>query len=102
MRMPRMTTRRLMVAVAVVAILMGGELMRRRRAACLERLTWLQGRETAWGADDPSWEREVASRYLKRGKQMGVVEALAEVARQKRKYEYAASHPWLPVPPDPE
>jgi hypothetical protein len=38
MRMPRMTTRRLMVAVAVVAILMGGELMRRRRAAYLERL----------------------------------------------------------------
>jgi hypothetical protein len=104
MRLPRVqfTVRRMMVAVAVVAILMGGELMRRRRAACLERLAWLAGREKAWGADDPSWQREVASPYLKHGKQMGVAEALAEIAQQRRMYEYVASHPWLTVPPDPE
>jgi hypothetical protein len=104
MRLPRVrfTVRRMMVVVAAVAILLSGELMRRRRAPCLGRLAWLAGREKAWGADDPSWEREVASPYLKGGKQMGVAEALVEIARQKRKYEYAASHPWLPIPPEPE
>jgi hypothetical protein len=33
---------------------------------------------------------------------MGVAEALVEIARQKREYEYTASHPWLPIAPDPK
>src|SRR4051794_39301981 len=102
MKLPRVrfTVWLMMVAVAVVGVLLGGELMRRRRAACLERLAWLAGRERAWGKVDASREREVASRFLNGGRQMGVAEALAEVARQKRKYAFAASHPWLPVPHD--
>jgi hypothetical protein len=99
---PRFTVRWMMVAVAMVAVLLGGELMRRRRAACLERLAWLAKHEKILAASKPEEEREIASLYLKHGKQMGVEEALEEIARQRRRYEYAASHPWLPVPPDPE
>jgi hypothetical protein len=76
--------------------------MRRQRAARLERLAWLAGRERMLAESRPEEKREIASPYLKHGKQMGVEEALEEIARQRRRYEYAASHPWLPVPPDPE
>jgi hypothetical protein len=104
MRLPRVrfTVRRLMIAVAVVAVLLGGELIRRQRAARLERLAWLARCERMLATSHPEEEREIASPYLKHGKQMGVVEALQEIARQRLRYEYAASHPWLPVPPDPE
>jgi hypothetical protein len=97
----RISLRRMMILVAIVAVLMGCELMRRQRAACLERLAWLAGRERMLKASDPEEGREIASPYLKHGKQMGVGEALEEIARQRRRYEYAASHPWLPVEPDP-
>src|SRR4051812_33231464 len=104
MRRPqaRFTVRRLMITVAVVAVLLGGELMRRQRAARLERLAWLAKQEKILAASRPEEEREIASPHLKHGKQMGAEEALEEIARQRCRYEYAASHPWLPVPPDPE
>jgi hypothetical protein len=88
----RFTVRGLMIAVAIVAVRLGGELMRRRRADRLERLAWLAGRERMLMTSDPAEEREIVSRYLKHGKQMGVGEAI-EIARQRLRYEYAASHP---------
>ena len=98
----RFTVRRLMIAVAVVAVLLGGELLRRKRADRLERLAWLAGRERMLLANRHDPSLEIAAGNLKHGKPMGVEEALQEIAKQRRRFEYAAAHPWLPVPPDPE
>ena len=50
MRLPRMTTRRWMVAVAIVALSLGGSLyavrLKRKSDSCLARATWHAGAET--------------------------------------------------------
>lgn len=48
----------------------------------------------------PLRDPRIIDSLLADGKAMSKAEALAEVARQRRRYEYAASHPWPPVPPD--
>ena len=93
MRLTRMTTRRLMIAVAVVGLLMGGIVggvrLRRRREYLMGyyhhhhqmAVMWIsKGIETL----DPRCQRLIAYHG-----------ALA------RKYWYAARFPWLPVEPDP-
>jgi hypothetical protein len=82
MRLPRMTTRRWMVAVAVAAVLMGAS-----------HLAWL------------NWVYQVAALTH------GVEEEAADAAMNRktaeyhaalrRKYEHAARYPWLPVKADP-
>jgi hypothetical protein len=100
----RLTVRRLMIGIALVALLAGAESMRRRRAYCLQVLQSLSNNELMLRNDDPESRasRSIASRYLKHGKPMGTDEALAEIARVKPGYERAASRPWLPIPTDPE
>ena len=95
MRPPRFRTRTLMVAVAVVAVLLGaGVKLRRRRehfaamADTHEAMTHAGGsvfggpeeRERAWAWFDKRYEFD---------------KAMAE------KYRRAARYPFLPVPPDP-
>ena len=104
MRLPRfsfrLTVRRLMVAVAIVAVVIGivTELDRRR-----ERYTRL--------ARQHSVVRDELHKFLVVVPPSGSLEffgdrrAIAELVgyhgRLKAKYEEAARHPWLPVEPDP-
>jgi hypothetical protein len=89
-----------MVAVAIVGLMLYGELMRRYRVACLERLAWLAKHEKILASSDPAEDREMASPRLKHGKQMKAAEALEEIAREKRRIEVLASHPWFLTPID--
>jgi hypothetical protein len=97
MQLPRMTTRRWMLAVALVAASLGGlgwaEKMIQRRALCLRRATdyavrkqtlccRVSERPTAQELD----ENRIMSAYYD---------------QLVRKYERAAARPWLSVEPDP-
>src|SRR3954451_14919639 len=94
MRLPRMTTRRWMIAVAVVALACAATIAlmeRSRRFARIARdhagagpvisyVHIVSGDETrlSWGRRVKSWHAEMA-----------------------KKYQYAARYPWLLVEPDP-
>jgi hypothetical protein len=105
MRMPRVrfTVRRLMVAVAVLALVAAiGEMT--RRSASYDRLArYYAERETlsldlmaAFARPDRPELSEVCSVEYARNR------AFAEhEERLKRKYRRAARYPWLPVAPDP-
>ena len=124
MRLPRMTTRRWMVAVAVVGLLMGGissyRIRRRysefigrvRHHELLEAAYKEQGRHVA----DFSRSSSVIMEDLKDDPGSGRLKALRNSILQNaasfsqrteyhadmaRKYRHAARYPWLPVEPDP-
>ena len=80
MRLPRLTTRRLMVLVAVAAILAAGAVEGERRRARFHELAVYY-----------SW-RLLRSSTARHG---------AYFAMMRQKYLRAARYPWLPVPPDP-
>jgi hypothetical protein len=93
MRLPRMTTRRWMIAVLVFGLgmgaIVGGDQLKRRRNYFLYRarfhaLTVDVWKEAGWPALDPS--------------DRPIIEYDAAMAR---KYWRAARYPWLPVEPDP-
>jgi hypothetical protein len=91
MRLPRMTTRRWMVVVVVVGLLMGGVRLKRRHDDSVGRARFHNEMAATWiargigaAADDPIPQRLIVYHGL-----------LA------RKYWYAARYPWLPVEPDP-
>jgi hypothetical protein len=94
MRLPRMTTRRWMVAVAVVAMLMGeadiAQRLRRRRDEFVSRAQWHGEIVATWNARWRPAPPGAATLRL-----MDYHGSLA------RKYERAARYPWLPVEPDP-
>jgi hypothetical protein len=92
-----MTTRRLMLAVALVAASLGGfgwvEALIQRRALCLRRATdYAVRRQTLCCRlpDHPTAEERDRNRIL-----------AAYYDRLVQKYERAAARPWLPVEPDP-
>ena len=87
MWLPRMTTRRWMVAVAVAGLLMAIGLEVRRELR-------LARRYRAW-AD--AWGHCLVWYDGRRGDQRSAYYC----AKMKRKYERASSRPWLPVEPDP-
>src|SRR4051794_17553306 len=101
MRLPRFTIRRLMITTAAVAILLIFEPARRRRALCLDRPAYLAWTEEMCRAAIPLKDVRFFDPLLGDGA-MSKEEALAEVAPQRTRYEYAASHPWLPVPLEPK
>jgi hypothetical protein len=85
----RMTTRRWMVAVAVVGLVACGYRLKRRRDDFVRKADYHEGAAEALGvlgADDPGEE-------VRRG-----IERHAACAR---KYRHAARYPWLPFEPDP-
>jgi hypothetical protein len=105
MRMPRMTTRRLMVAVAVVAVLIGAELMRQRWVICRRRAAyhayevWHLARNREFqlhaAARNPALRAVLlfdAERYRK-----GIAWHTAREAENRR----VVWRPWEPIPPDP-
>ncbi len=93
MRLPRMTTRRWMVAVAVVAFAIPAARIGNQ---------WLAYRQKA------VYHAEVAERgsilflefYAKYARRLRP-KHVAYHAALARKYDYAARHPWLAVEPDP-
>jgi len=89
MRLPRITTRRLMVLVAVAAIFAFGAVMVRKareyRHAAARHAIKARIIELEAGPATISKDRERAAYH----------------SRMKGKYDRAASRPWLPVPPDP-
>ena len=119
MRLPRMTTRRWMIAVAVVGLLIGGciggvrlkrwhdhFLHRARYHALMEVANWkaehahhelgLQFYGLDPGSESVRAVRAKGSRNIAFFSRMAIYHAAMD-----RKYEYAARHPWLQVEPDP-
>jgi hypothetical protein len=101
MRPPRMTTRRWMIAVALVAVpLAVATELGRRRSEDLRRAAYhaYQGRYGGSVFGDG-----VVLRFApKAGKpDITSVAKIEHHARLAEKYQYAARYPWLPVEPDP-
>src|SRR4051794_9969645 len=105
---PRLTVRRMMIAVALVALLIYGGMVRRHRLnlAAMCQIADLGVRHT--GA---SYRLEDGIETLRTVKTGSPALTPAEVEGRSRrsaywvalgrKYERAALIPWLPVPPDP-
>lgn len=96
MPLPRFRLRTLIIAVAVVAVLLGGFALYRRSVgfAALAEAHDVMARN--------SWTR---GSFMGPGGAIGHVEYPTPLTdhhtRLRDKYRRAASRPWLPVPPDP-
>jgi hypothetical protein len=100
---PRFSMRLLMIGIAIIAVVIGAELMRRRRAANLEIVAVLTNAQARCrDAIDSKTPMNISIVYVKRGKEFSAAEMIVEITKALPRYEYAASHPWLPVPTDPE
>jgi hypothetical protein len=112
MRLPRMTTRRLMIAVLAVGPMMAGavEVIRLSQAAERYRAIARVFSEEAMGwkasikkreIDTARWrtegEEQLADMSEKFKSSMEIHES--EARRRQLKYQYAASHPWFSKPP---
>ncbi len=117
MRLPRMTTRRWMIAVAVVALLIGGSIggyrLKRFHDLFLDRAEYHAMMEVARRKSEHA-HRELGLQYFGfdsassravRAKALRDIEFFSRAAihhaEMARKYGYAAQNPWLPVAADP-
>ena len=102
------TVRRMMVAVAIVGIFLASLLwlaangflpgeLKQRRESRLARLQLLIQLEAECRALRPS-DGPIATGLLNNGDALTVTQALSEVTELRLCYEYAVSHPWLPIP----
>lgn len=111
---PRFTVRRLMVVVAIVAMILGVWLWAERRRARFSALESWHDRQVLWdvciiaGHPGPDgeyvWEAEPRPRPLKPGTPRASPHQLRISTwhyRLASKYRRAARYPWLPVEPDP-
>jgi hypothetical protein len=80
-----------MVAVAIVAIVLGVGLLKKRRDERLQRLVFYSGLEHKFMA---RVQASGSGRLLN-------AERLNYFRAMRRKWEWAASHPWESVEPDP-
>ena len=107
MRRSRMTTRRWMVAAAVVGLLLGaivgGRRLKQRRDYYLQQAN----NEARWESYFRSMASRVASRtplqrpFVTCDRQTyTIAEVAAEYAKLKEMYLHAASRPWVSIPPD--
>jgi hypothetical protein len=90
MRLPRMTTRRWMIAVAAVALACAVRVALNERSRRFTRI--------AQGYDDIFIGRSGPISILRDRK---LVETIKWRLKMGRKYRRAARYPWLPVEPDP-
>ena len=103
----RFTIRRMMIAVALVAMLLGLWRMWVRRAYCLQQAKWHSVQEAGFRGESDGFEWE-ASNMRKVGdfaeakrleaQSTEYRHASENQARLKRAYEYVSSHPWSPLP----
>jgi hypothetical protein len=108
MRLPRMTTRRWMVVVVIVAVVLGaGMLIQRSRSYASLASVHAESEKECWrivqafegSRFDPVIWRE-ALVHVRRSRRLFPYHAAL-----RRKYELASRRPWLPVeadPPEPE
>jgi hypothetical protein len=113
MRLPRFRLRALMIAVTVAGLLIGGEMLRRRRVRYLGLAAGHAAMEVAHAtrvraarATPPIGVGGPGASLLDLGgtDPEAVEQALALAryhAAMRLKYERAAGHPWLSVEPDP-
>jgi hypothetical protein len=123
MRLPRMTTRRWMIAVAIVGLVLGGslELVRLRRLSheyagrAINARRALANARMSSGWNHERWlaecrrieesERKWTTGYpMSTGRPFRPSVARAYIAYWEpifSKYERAAAYPWLPLEPDP-
>jgi hypothetical protein len=107
----RMTLRRWMIAVAAASVGLGiWEIERRRDRYRQRAYGWQREELLAWdNLIEASHPEQVCVRGGKGASETQDLPINTERLRQqtlycqrmKRKYEYAARHPWLPVEPDP-
>jgi hypothetical protein len=88
-----MTVRGLMIAVAIVAIVLGVAILKKRRDERLKNQAYFAGLERKYAARAQAG----ASGRLPNAAQ----ERLDYFRAMRRKWEWAASHPWESVEPDP-
>lgn len=116
MRLPRMTVRRWMMVVALLALSLGVVRFRQRRAEFLRVAAYNASRETLYREDERAWKRNLAAlqgslqagntaadREITRACQMIQDDATfaALFAERRRIFERLACHPWESVPLDP-
>jgi hypothetical protein len=91
MRLPRLLyrMRSLLILIALEAVALGGIRWVDRRASYFRRL--------AWDYRDSAKLSEIS--FATGDRRLGPVAVYQR--KLQRKYEYAATHPWFPVPPDP-
>jgi hypothetical protein len=106
MRLSRMTTRRWMIAVAVVGLLLGvvvgGRRLKQRRDYCLQQASDLARMETFFRSmESRSAARPPPQRpsIIVDGHTYQAATLAACFAERKEIYLHAASRPWLSVPP---
>jgi hypothetical protein len=87
-----MTVRGLMAAVAIIAIVLSGSLLKKRRDERLQRLAFYSAFERKYMLR----EQSIAPGKLSHGNQ----ERLEIFRAMRQKWEGAASHPWESVEPD--
>ncbi len=92
----RFTVRRMMIAVAVVAVGLAVVVGWTRSVFCLKRAAWHAVHEARLRADG----RMLASHSLLIRANLADSDA-AEHARLRARYQYVASRPWEPLPDDP-
>jgi hypothetical protein len=110
MRLPRMTTRRWMVAVAVIGLMIGGWVRLEQRRDYFLSLAQSHQKEVAsytargmalksrLGYTSGMTDKEIMHLYRVYDRMMDRADHHESLAR---KYERAARYPWLPAVPDP-
>jgi hypothetical protein len=115
MRFPRFrfTIRRMMIVVAIVAVLVTAERLRRIRSYRLQKAEDYSAAEQAYLADVRKFDAQFTTpraineafssrRIMSLMRSQGRIRKLGEHSgKLKRTYEKAARYPWLPVEPDP-
>jgi hypothetical protein len=97
-RRMRFTVRRMMIAVAVTAVLLGIAAKVERRAARFRRLSFLQSVEAN------RWDRLLADPAMKNSAASAILEKVHWHDDMAARYARAARFPWLPIddrPPAP-
>jgi hypothetical protein len=97
MRFPRFRLRTLMMVVAVIALVMAVLTAVTRRSVAFAQASQFHRSQAELGRERRCWTDSDGSQYL------GYVLTARFYHHRalERKYQYAASHPWVPVPPDP-
>lgn len=90
-----LTIARLMIAIAILAVALG-DIGMRRRSADFRRRAQDHARAGQWGGGSIGGSDEGLARMMNE-----IKEFTSYHDRMRRKYEYAALHPWVWVEPDP-
>ena len=108
MRLPRMTTRRWMVAMAIAAVVLGAERMWQRWAALRRRAADHEATSSVLAmirnrGEYPYCSLGIHDMPLVYNSETAPIHAACVLyhTRMLRKYRLAMLHPWLPVEPDP-